>query len=412
MNLYEAVRIGAIEIRSHKLRALLTLSGIAVGITSIVAMQGITSGFQNGMAKSMQRLGTGRLFVTARATNDHTNRSEGLLYEDAVALRDSFPSLRVVSPVAETELTGFYRDFNTKVNVQGVTPEWRKLDWKYALHGRFFNETDLGTYAQVCILLKKYHKKGDENSWEEDPLKPLFRRYDPVGKFFRLGDKSFRVIGVLEELPQKDGMGMDNDNENVLLPLTSFQKRLSWERRQLSIINVDTGSPVSSYVLAKRIFALLKRRHRGVEDFEVMNMSDFMGPFLSWLGIASLVMGAVAAIALFAGGVGIMNISLASVNTRIKEIGIRKSVGAREKDIRLQFILEAAALSLLGGVLGIGLGVAASQFGRAAADMTLEMSVPVVGGALAASIVIGVAFSWYPALRAARLDAMEALRYE
>ena len=143
-----------------------------------------------------------------------------------------------------------------------------------------------------------------------------------------------------------------------------------------------------------------------------MNMADFMGPFFQWLDMASFVMFAVAAIALFAGGVGIMNITLASVNARIKEIGIRKSVGARERDIRLQFLLEAATLSLLGGILGVLFGGGACLLVKATTKMSVLISPMLLGASLAVSVGIGVAFSWYPARRAARLDPMQALRYD
>lgn len=415
MNLFEGIRLGLIEIWSHKLRAFLTLSGIAVGITSVVTMTGILSGVQVGMRQSVARGGLGRLFITRQETSDHSNRSSGLTYEDAVALRRRFPNARAVSPVSSTQVSAFYKEFRARVGVAGITPDWAKLDWNYKMRGRFFNDADLRDFAQVCVLIKKLHTKENERNeigTQDDPLAPLFRRHDPLRRTIRLGGASLRVVGILEELPKANGMNMGDNDTTVLLPLTSFQKRLSLKQKQIDMLNVDSGDQASSYILAKQIAGFLKRRHRGVEDVRVMNIVDFMGPMMSWLNMATVIIGAVAAIALFAGGVGIMNITLASVHARIKEIGIRKSVGARDRDIRLQFLVEAAMLSLIGGVAGTALGGGLCLLVKLTTKMSVILSPPAIAAALLTSIGVGLVFAWYPARRAARLDPIEALRYE
>ncbi|MDE2293609.1 MAG: ABC transporter permease [Elusimicrobia bacterium] len=415
MNLLEGLRMGLIEMRSHKLRALLTLSGIAVGITSVVAMAGILTGMQKGMRAGLERVGMGRLFVTGKATMDLTRRSEGLTYADARAIREHFPDARVVSPSENDFLPLFYKDFRADMLVLGVTPEWAGLDWNYRVHGRFLNDDDMKSADAVCVLIKRLHtkEKDEENLGSgDDPLQPLFARYDPLGHSVRIGQTLFRVVGVLEELPKKDHMNVGEQNKSVLVPLTSFQKRIFYGSREIATIDVDSGSQASSYGLAKRLFAFLKRRHRGVEDFQVMNFTDFMGPFLKWFDMATVIFGAVAGIALFAGGVGIMNISLASVNARVKEIGIRKSLGARDRDIRRQFLIEAALLSLVGGVLGTALGGLLCLAVKLATPMTVILPAWAVLGALLVSILIGIVFSWYPARRASLLDPVVALRHE
>ncbi|MBI3549797.1 MAG: ABC transporter permease [Elusimicrobia bacterium] len=412
MNLYEGLRLGLIEIRSHKLRAFLTLSGIAIGITSVIAMTGILSAVQGNMREGVARVGLGRLFVTSRPTLDHSHRSKGLLYEDALAIRERFPEARAVSPVVGSQLPVFYRDFRAKIEVSGISTDWAKLDWNYRVRGRFLNAADLREYAKVCVLIKRSKKKHEDQLDRDDPVAPLFKRYDPLHKSIRIGGTSFLVVGVLEELETDADMDVGDRDAAIFVPITSYQKRLSLESKQIHIVNVDSGTQESSYALAKQVFAFLKRRHRGVEDFQVMNIVEFMGPFMAWLNIATLIIGAVGAIALFAGGVGIMNISLASVNARIKEIGIRKSVGAKEKDIRRQFLLEATVLSALGGVVGVAVGGGICFLVKTFAKMSVSLSPFAVGTALAVSVLIGLAFSWYPARRAARLDPIEALRYE
>ena len=411
MNIYQALRIGVLEIRSHKMQSFLTLFGVAVGITSVVAMTGIMSGLQTHMAAGIERSGPGRLFVWPRTTVTNHALSEGLVYEDALAIRRHFPAIPAVSPSFNGEDNLFMGDFNAKIKVRGVTPEWTKIDWNYALKGRFINDEDLRTYAKVCVLIQKRRDKME--FWKQnDELDPLFRRGDPLGKEVRIGQIAYRVVGVLQEGPRDYMMNFEMGRKNVLVPITSLQKRMTNESKILYLLDLDSGDPKTSALLGKRVFALLKRRHRGVEDFKVENIAEKMGSAMTWANTLAIVMGAVAAISLFAGGVGIMNITLASVHARIKEIGIRKSVGAKESDIQMQFLLEAVVLSLTGGILGIALGTGLCLLVRALAHMSAMPSLTSIATALLMSVGVGVASSWYPARQASRLDPTEALRYE
>ncbi|MFI5361987.1 MAG: ABC transporter permease [Elusimicrobiota bacterium] len=411
MNVYQGLRIGVLEIRSHKMQSFLTLFGVAVGVTSVVAMTGIMSGLQNRMAAGIQRSGPGRLFVWPSETTANHSLSGGLVYDDAVAIRRLFPNVPTVSPSLDGADNLFSGNFNAKVKLRGVTPDWRRIDWNYSLRGRFFNETDLETFAKVCVLIRTRHDPRE--FWrQKDALDPLFSRGDPLGQEVRIGRIAYRVIGVLQEGPRDYLMNFQMGRKNVLIPITSMQKRVTSEKGPLWLIDVDSGDPKTSALLAKRLFALLKRRHRGVSDFKIDNIAKMMSGAMNWADTLATVMGAVAAIALFAGGVGIMNITLASVNARIKEIGIRKSVGAKESDIQMQFLLEAIALSLTGGLVGIALGTAICVAVRALANMAVLPSPASIAVALLMSLGVGVASSWYPARQASRLDPTEALRYE
>lgn len=410
MNLYQGLRVGILEIRSHKTQSFLTLFGVAVGIASVVSMTGIMSGFQARMAQGIERSGPGRIFVWPRTTLTNHALSQGLTYEDAVAIRRHFPNAAAVSPTLNGSDNLFFEDLNAKIMLRGVTPAWSKIDWNYTLKGRFFSEEDVKTFAKVCVLIRKRHNAME--FWrQDDPLDPLFRRYDPLGKQVRIGQIAFRVIGILQEGPRDFMMNFEMGSKNILVPITSFQKRMSNDNKVLYLVDLDSGDPKSSGLLGKRVFSLLKRRHRGVEDFKIENISEKMGEAMTWANTLALVMGAVAAIALFAGGVGIMNITLASVNARVKEIGIRKSVGAKDRDIQLQFLLEAIVLSLTGGILGVLLGCGICLLVRAA-HMSAMPSLSSIMGALCVSMGVGVASSWYPARQAARLDPIEALRSE
>ncbi|MDE2293608.1 MAG: ABC transporter permease [Elusimicrobia bacterium] len=411
MNVWEALRVGLLEIRAHKLQSLLTVFGIAVGITSVTVMTGMMSGFRGYMAAGIERAGPGRIFVWPQSDMANRALSSGLTYDDALAIRRRFPWARAVSPSLEGTDNIFFDDYHAKVHVRGITPDWRKVDWNYSLAGRFIDAEDVRTFAKVCVLIKKRHTKLE--FWRQnDALDPLFKKGDMVGKEVRLGDVAFRVVGVITEGPRDFMMNFDMGQKNVLVPITSLSKRISDVNRVLWLIDVDSGDRATSALLAARVRALLKRRHRGISDFRIENVAEKMGAALTWSVTLSTVMGLVAAIALFAGGVGIMNITLASVADRIKEIGVRKSVGARERDIQLQFLAEAAALSLIGGGLGASVGLAACLVVKAVASIPAMPSTAVLVGALLLAAAVGILSAWYPARQAARMDPVEALRSE
>src|SRR5581483_5146061 len=398
MNLYEGLRVGLIEIGSNKMRSFLSLCGIAIGITSVTAMSGIMAGFQYGIRKSVAMGGEGRLYVRKQSTNASNNQSQGLTLEDASAIRRSFPGLRVVSPTVTEQSNVFFGRHAARVTIKGVSPDWKLLDWNFKLRGRFIDESDMREFGKVCVLIKQRADKAE--FWrQDDPLGPFFKHYDMIGKQIRIGRAAFRVVGIIEEGP-RDEMNDSTTDQNVLVPITSFEKRLFRKTKQIGKIDVDTGDRASSYPMEKRIFGLLKRRHRGVEDFKVANQADDIGEMLEWADKTTWIMGAIAAIALFAGGVGIMNITLASMNARVKEIGIRKSVGARERDIKVQFLLEASALSFSGGLLGVAVGFGICLLIRAVAHMSMLPPAPIVAASLFVSIGVGILFSWYPAREA------------
>lgn len=411
MNLYEGLRVGWIEIISNKTRSFLSLCGIAIGITSVTAMSGIMAGFQHGIRESVANSGEGRLYVKQQTAISTKNQSQGLTLDDADAIRRNFPGLRVVSPIVVEESNVFSGSYSARVSVKGVVPQWRLLDWNYKLRGRFIDDADIQEFGKVCVLLKQ---RGDKAEFwrQDDPLGPIFKHGDILGKQIRIGQTAFRVVGIIEEGPRDELNGDSTDDQNVFVPITSFQKRLFHKTQEIQKIDLDTGNRSTSYSMERRVFGLLKRRHRGVEDFRVANQADDIGQMLEWADKTTLIMGAIAAIALFAGGVGIMNITLASMNARIKEIGIRKSVGARDRDIKLQFLLEASTLSFSGGVLGAGVGFGICLLIKAVAHMAYLPPLPIVAVSLVVSIGVGVLFSWYPAREAARMDPIEALRME
>jgi len=412
MNLLEGVRLGAIEIRTYKLRSFLTLSGIAIGITSVMAMTGIMEAFQLGMDQGLERMGRGRLFVFQKDANGNKGQSAGLVYEDALAIRANFPELPTVYPSVEMETNVFYQDFNAKAHVHGITPDWSHLDWNYDLRGRFLNEDDVRESAGVCVLIQKRKSEGGDWWRQKDPLDPLLKKHDPLGQIVRIHGAAFRVVGILIERPKSSMMNSEWGQKNILIPITAYQKRLSYKDKHIHAIHLDTGDMRSSYVVARRIFGLLQRRHRGVVDFQVGNMADLMGAAMKWVMTLRVVMLAVAAIALFAGGIGIMNITLASIHARIKEIGIRKSVGARDRDIRAQFLLEAVSLSATGGAVGVAAGSGICWLVKCFANMAVIPSPVSIAVSLGVSMLIGIVFAWVPARAAARLDPIVALRYE
>ncbi len=399
-----------LEIRTHKMQSFLTLFGVAVGITSVTVMTGIMSGFQKHMAAGIERSGPGRVLIFPRETLTNRALSSGLSYDDASAIRRHFPAAKTVSPNLDRMDKIFYGQVRANVHVRGVTAEWSRIDWNYDLKGRFFNEEDLASFAKVCILIKK--RKTAMEFWRgKDALDPLFKQ-KILGDTVRIGAVLFRVIGILEEGPSDFVMNFQMGAKNVLVPITTLQKRVSGRALVLRHIDLDSGDAKTAIALGARVRAFLKRRHRGVENFKIENVADKMGAAMKGINMLATAMGLIAAIALFAGGVGIMNITLASVSARIREIGIRKSLGAREKDIQLQFLLEAIVLSLSGGALGVAGGACICLLVKLVIHMETFPSLTSVAAALFISAGIGIISAWYPARQAARLDPIQALRSE
>ena len=411
----ENVRFALLAVRAHKLRAALTVLGIVVGVATVIAMVSIVTGFNNNMIRNFQSFGATLVQFQkyeARFGPGHRDESErrrkDLTYEDALALKASIPEMRAVSPeryLWNTDIHVRYREAETTTPVVvGAAPDYSVANNHFVSYGRFVTEADLEHSAQVTVI-------------GEDVRQALFAREDPLNKTITLNGTQYVVIGVFEIKGKM--MGHSNDNF-VLIPFTSFDHQFPFIRTSggdtIHIATVPYRPDQVDTITEKGRALLRARRHVAFnkpDDFAIFTPDKMIESFQ---GITRGVTGGmifIAFISLLIGGVGVMNIMLVSVTERTREIGVRKAVGAFRRDIVLQFLTEATTLSMLGGALGVVVGYAIPAAIKKAFDaLPAETPLWSVLVGLAVSMTVGIFFGLYPAVKASRLDPIEALRYE
>jgi len=398
-------RIALRALARNKLRAFLTMLGIIIGVGAVIAMVAIGEGAKSTIRSQISALGTNVLIVLpgsnvqggVRAGSGNVNT---LVDADARAMTRELRSVAYASPVLRRQEQIISGNLNWGTLVQGVAPELEQIrDWQIE-SGRFFHDGDMGSAAKVAVL-------------GQTVARQLFGADDPLDAVIRVRNIPFRVIGVLVGKGQT-GQGQDQD-DTVMIPYTTMQKRLmriTW----LQSIVVRAVSAEKVAEAQQQITLLLRQRHRIAEgrddDFTVRNLSDIAEAAQSTAKVMAVLLGSVAGISLLVGGIGIMNIMLVSVTERTREIGIRMAVGARSKDIMLQFLVEAVVMAATGGIIGIFLGIGSSQLLKTWAQWPTLIDPAVVAVAFFFSGAVGVFFGFYPARKAASLDPIDALRYE
>ncbi|MBI3550823.1 MAG: ABC transporter permease [Elusimicrobia bacterium] len=430
MKLLEMPRSAVVEITANKTRCALTCVSLSIGVAAILFTFSQVATMNKRVRLGTELAGKGRIGIWSRDGYVRKGLSRGLTVEDAEALRDAFPSLYMVYPLVNLGGARIrFDDFHTEgANVIGTTPDWAKRDWVYELRGRFLSQDDVRKTARVCVLVQPGGwGKGRKPRWakfskEQDLEGPLKRR-EMVGKRIQIGDHIFTVIGVIKSPPRdKDPRWFrsiySSGGGTAMIPITTYQRYFLQPDQQAGgqtiadEIEIDTGAEINDGIWARRIETFMHARHRGEKDFELMDFRKRIQGALKRNREAALGVLVIGIVAILTGGIGIMNVTLATIFSRVREIGIRRALGATRFDIVAQFTTEAMALGLLGGAAGLPLGLAAVKYLTTDPDHLVMPGTLDLGLALAISIGTGFVFSIYPAWKASQLDPIEALRYE
>ncbi len=408
MNLWQAILEALDSLNANKVRAGLTILGIVIGVAAVIAMLAVGAGAQDTITGSISGLGSNLLFITSGNFEETVRNAQPLTLADAQALMDPFqaPSIELVAPVISRNLTIKTQGVTTSVSVTGATPAYFFVRNYVMAEGEFITDEQQLGRASVAVL-------------GPDTAKTLFDRTDGVvGETIRIEGQPFRVIGVLEA---KGGSSFGSQDNLVIVPLSTALTRLTNQQRdRVSMILVQAVDADSVQLASDEAAQILRTRHRtkiGLDDFTIFSQQDFVATAQTITGVLTVFLGGIAGISLLVGGIGIMNIMLVSVTERTREIGLRKAIGARKRDILIQFLTESSLLSLFGGVLGIGFGwLIAFIVGRIAAasgtPFTPAISLNAILLATIFSTAVGLFFGIYPANRAAKLEPVEALRHE
>lgn len=402
---WESVIIAFEGLRANKMRSILTMLGIIIGVGAVIAMVSLGMGVRQKVQNSIASLGSNLLIVVPGATSPTGVRmaagsSTTLTAKDAQAIAKEVPGINLVAPSVTRQYQLVYNNKNWYTNTQGTTPEFLEVRNFSVERGLFFSHQDLSTRARVVVL----GKTTADN---------LFGDIDPIGQTVRINKAPFRVIGVLDAKGQSSG-GQDQD-DLALIPLTTAQERMLGITHIHNIsVQAANGDVINQ--VQDDITTLLRARHRlspsAPDNFTVRNLAAVMATAEETTKTITLLLGNIAAISLLVGGIGIMNIMLVSVTERTREIGIRKALGATYANILLQFLIEAIVIGVTGGLIGIILGIASSYAISAVAKWNTVISVWSIAAAFGFSMLIGLFFGIYPARKAALLDPIEALRYE
>jgi putative ABC transport system permease protein len=415
----ENIRFALLAVRAHKLRASLTVLGIVVGVATVIAMVSIVTGFNNNMVQSFQNFGATLVlfqkyeprFGPGGPRPEGERRRKELTLEDAAALRAAIPEMRAVSPARylwdNSDYHLRYRGAEVQSpKISGVVEEYTIAVNRPVAEGRFLTATEIEHSADVIVIGDEIREK-------------LFSREDPLNKRVQLGHDSYTVVGTFEKKGKMFGESQDN---LVVIPITTFDRRFPWIKAgggngdALRIATIPHTPDQVPVMIDKARAVLRMRRHVPFDkpdDFGIVTPDKMIESFQGITQGITLAMIFVALVSLLIGGVGVMNIMLVSVTERTREIGVRKAVGAFRRDIVLQFLTEATTLSLLGGAIGVVVGIAVPLGVKKAFDaLPAETPIWAILVGLVVSLSVGIFFGLYPAVKASRLDPIEALRYE
>jgi len=412
MSLAKTLRTALTALTTNKMRSALTVLGIIIGVTAVISLMSIGQGSQAAITSQIESLGTNLLYVRAGASSQGIVRgaqgsANTLTMADAEAIAE-LSSVAAVAPQVGTFAQVVAGSENTNTQILGVTPEYSSVRNYQVADGEFISDAQVEAKSLVVVL-------------GSNVAETLFGETSPVGQYIKINGRQFKVIGVLES---KGSTGLGSQDDIVLAPITTVQYRLSSSQtvsgqKTVQTIYVQVVNVKQTDTAIQQITSILEQRHNitnGEDDFTITSQQETIDTLKESTQVWVILLGAIAGISLLVGGIGIMNIMLVSVTERTREIGIRKALGAKRRDILLQFLVEAASMSLIGGAIGVFVGwgfsalISGMSLGGTTIETVMSVNIPILAVSVAAAI--GIIFGLYPAYRAARLNPIEALRYE
>jgi putative ABC transport system permease protein len=405
MELAEILKIALRALARNKMRSILTMLGIIIGVGAVIAMVGIGQGAQKEVQDRIASMGTNLLYVSAGTVNRGgiqmgSGATKSLMYDDVAAIKQQASAVADAAASSSSNAQIVYENQNWATSVTGTEPQYFDIRaWPMA-SGASFSADDVQRAANVAVI-------------GETVRQNLFGNGSGVGRNIRIGNLPFTVVGVLTAKGSA-GMGGDQDDA-VYVPITTLQRKITGQDWLRSIM-VSAVSQAQSDQAQQQISEILRDRHRirpgQPDDFSIRNLADVADLANQSASIMTMLLASIAGVSLIVGGIGIMNIMLVSVTERTREIGIRVAIGATEQDVQRQFLLEAVVLSLIGGAVGIAVGIGSSVIITYVLHWSVSISSLAIGAAVAFSTAIGIGFGYYPARKAAHLDPIEALRFE
>ena len=402
----ESFMMALTSLYANKMRSLLTMLGIIIGVGAVIALVSVGMGVRSNVTSSIASLGSNMLIISPGASNKGGVRGaagsrQTLKYDDAKAIKSKVKDIDYVSPTVQTSYQIVYGNQNWNTTVEGVTPEFMSIRSLSVSNGSFISTNDLDKRNRVAVIGTTVAEN-------------LFDEKNPVGQNIRINNQPYKVIGLLTSKGQSS-MGQDQD-DMIYVPLTTAMERMLGITYVQSI-NVQVSDSTKMDQVQKNIETLLRQRHHLTagnkeDDFTVRNLTSLMETVSQSTSMLTLLLGAIAGISLLVGGIGIMNIMMVSVTERTREIGIRKALGATFMNIMTQFLIESMVIGVIGGLIGILVGIGASQLISKFGNFTTVITATPIIVSFAFSVGIGLFFGIYPARKAAKLDPIEALRYE
>ncbi len=387
MNLIQVIKLAVAGIRANKMRSILTMLGVIIGVAAVIVLVSLAQGATKSVTGSIQGLGSNLVTISMR------NTPITLTYNEVMEWKNR-PGIRGIAPVISGNVTVKYGNKKYDTGLEGTNSEYEQVRNTHVQEGRFIMPIDL-SFRQKVVLL------GTEVS------RQLFAQGSPIGETIKINGINFKVVGLLVE---KGAAAFGSNDDKVVIPLTTAERVMN--SKGVRSVYIQAATPGDVDTVVAQLDNYLYRKTKNTDVYRVSNQVEMLSTVNQVTGMLTLMLGGIAGISLFVGGIGIMNIMLVTVTERTREIGIRKAIGAKRRDILRQFLIEAVVVSGIGGIIGILVGALVSRIIGSLMAVEISMSLKVVGMAFGFAVLVGIVFGMYPANKAAKLNPIEALRFE